>query len=630
MLVASLWSEVEDAVAPVVDAVEAWASALSAIDFVFVVVIVWAIYWIWASVTSTTRLGAVEVAPVEHDAPDLVLTSLLRERLAKGGLTPPPQVPSGAPQANLIAAVESSGHPQAQWMAKALSLVPSPPRPVDYKLAVTVFSAPATAKRNQTFGARYWLQPATTGQAQLETVQGLPSAEAAICRVAAEVVLDMSRNAGHAFPQWSLWTETEAFLTYMKGVYCLRDHHPRDARDAFEAAHAAEPSNLLVRLQLANLSEHAAAGRSQKTQRWGWAPSDRVLVKLARKQAEIARSYLDIGVARSDLVSARYRAGIALGRLAGDCRLLKAEADRRALCEIVGIPVDDDPSPALYELAEDELEAAFLLTARFHVLAHGRRLRHRYEPTGRERLQLRRTIAVARKALAVPQLTPDDETWQTELKVRWWHLGVMRLTAGWNAHYNAGCVFALLHARQLRLEPHQDGVDPIDSDASRALRRRAYEYLGTAIDKAGGELQPGWLAWDDPALRSLRYVNEPEWNVLVRRVSGSSRLEGQPMPQSAQGDPRRRRFQTRCVAGVLAALSLTVLLFDRDELGITLALALPSIIGLLWFLKERRLTAQAGVLDQQSILLRKAEPNPARTPQPAAAVADPGRTSPVS
>lgn len=649
MVTASIWSSFEDAVRDAIGALEDWFSALSPVDFILVVLIVWALYWLWSSLQSMTRLGAVEVADIGHALPDAhkpdvgALTGLLRERLAKGGLTPPPQVPAGSPQANLIAAVESTGDPQAQWVAKALSLLPTPPRPVDYKLTLTLFfEKPDPPAEKGTFGARYWLQPATDGQAQLETVRGQTSPEEAVCRVAADVVLDISRNAPHTFPQWSLWTTTAAFLDYMNGVYDLLAGKTQHARRHFKAAHTAQPSNLLVELQLANLSEHTAAARSQLWRRERRVSSQSRLV-LALEQAKVARNYLDIGVARADLVSARYRAGIAVGRLAGYCAELPDSTSTGPLRRIVGISATDDPTRELYRLAEGELKAAYQLTARFHVLAHERRLRHRYEPTGTERLRLRRTIGVAREALTVTQLrkasgpTADAGARWASLRVRWWHLGVLRLNAGWNAHYNAGCVFALLHERRWAIAEQQReaeggaGPDPIDSYACRDLRRRAYEFLGTAIDTAGDELQPEWLARDDPALRSLRDVDEPEWQLLVRRVTGNAEPSRLPLPQAVLGEPRRRRFQATLVGLGLLVLALAVLLlFDQDPPSVVVAIVL--LAGAVWALiRRRQLTVLARRLDARSVEQRRLALQDAHAAagEPAQ-LAPPGRTSPVS
>jgi hypothetical protein len=129
-----MWSSISNAARDLIDGVENWVSGFSAIDFVLAAAILWAAYWVWATLRAVTRLGPVEVALLDYDGkddekPDVhALTGLMRERLAAGGLLPPPEVPAGSPQTNLIAAVEASGHPQAAWVARALELIPHPPR----------------------------------------------------------------------------------------------------------------------------------------------------------------------------------------------------------------------------------------------------------------------------------------------------------------------------------------------------------------------------------------------------------------------------------------------------------------------------------------------------------------------
>ena len=117
-----------------------------------------------------------------------------------------------------------------------------------------------------------------------------------------------------------------------------------------------------------------------------------------------------------------------------------------------GSPVGD-VAGELYRLADVESKAAYQLTGAFHVLLSEHRLRHRYEPTGAERRGLRRTIAISRHTLAIREIRPEDmprrrrEIQWRRAMIRCVHLGLFQASAGWNAHYNAGCFYALLYNR---------------------------------------------------------------------------------------------------------------------------------------------------------------------------------------
>ena len=461
---ATLWSTLSGAVRDLLDAVEEWVSGLSAIDFVLVVAVVWAAYWIWSALRAATRLGPVEVSLLDNDEsakPDVhALTGRLRERLATGGLLPPPEVPAGSPQTNLIAAVESSGHPQGAWVARALELIPHPPRSPEYKLSGTVLlldsKPPALEPR-----LRYWLQPKHTGRSLLETATGT-SNEDAVCRAAAEIVLDISRDAVHVFPQWAQWTDVDAFRAYADGIEARFAQDKATAKTRFKAATEKQPANLLPQLQLANLLEKAT-GMDDDGTADAWASP--------KKQAKVLRCYLNLGVARSDLVAARYRAGVVAGMLASTCEFApeedlppETELALKEICTTVGLRQDDgedvpprEVATALHDLAAEEMKDAHQLVGRFQVLFDKHRLRHRYEPTGIERRRLRRTIAISRHTLRIRRLRYDNtrevrrEVLRHKLTVRWLHLGLLRASAGWNAHYNAGCFYALLYDRELEI-----------------------------------------------------------------------------------------------------------------------------------------------------------------------------------
>jgi hypothetical protein len=582
----TLWSWLAEIVRDVIDGIEGWVAGFGPIDFILAVAVVWSVFWIWSTLRAMTRLGPVEVSLLEHDAkgnaePDVnALTALLRERLARSGLLPPPEVPAGSPQTNLIAAVESSGHPQAGWIAQALQLLPHPPRSPEYKLSATLLTGTNGGPAGH--GLRYWLRPKHEGHAQLETVKGQTSEAAAVCRAATDIFLEISRDAVHVFPHWAQWDERPALDAYIEGIEARLDDKDRLAGVKFQSSRRQQVANLLPHLQLANLREKSAAETK--------APRAK-----AFRQAHVLRRYLDIGVACSDLVAARYRAGIVAARLANACGAVNhAEAGQIAtlvgLTKVDGSPVDDLPE-ALHELAAREAKDAYRLVGRFHVLLDKRRLRHQYEPTGIERRRLRRTIAISRYALKLRHVGEDDSSearfaiWWRRATLRCLHLGLFRASAGWNAHYNAGCFYSLLYKREFDIL-HETDPEAVDHPDVRTLRRRAYEELNAAIDKSGGELPGDWLTTGDPSLQPLRELGEPEWHLLVRRHTGA-RPEQPQLPGPAWGDPHRRRNEWIGAAAVFVVLAaLVVVAFFKwwtiaAGAGIAAAIAASATTALL-------------------------------------------------
>ena len=230
-----------------------------------------------------TNLGPVDVTTLdfdgkEEDKPKVhALTALLRERLAKTGLLPPPAVPAGSPQTNLIAAIETSGAPQAAWIAKLLEILPQPPRAPEFKLSGALLGAPARQDSNddanadahpaladtkddanadaqaspadpkddanadaqpppadtpaaggevgESCGLAYWLQPKRQGRMQVEKVDRQSTHADAIESAAADIFLSISRDAAHLFPPWSRWQSAECVPHLSQG-----HREPRGAR----------------------------------------------------------------------------------------------------------------------------------------------------------------------------------------------------------------------------------------------------------------------------------------------------------------------------------------------------------------------------------------------------------------
>ena len=105
-------AELNEIVSDGVRAVEQWLSGLSVADWVFLALGVAAVAWIVTGVKAMTRLGPIEIKPLEEESeakqPIKGLTAVMARRLHACGLISPSEVPAGAPQADLISAVEAS------------------------------------------------------------------------------------------------------------------------------------------------------------------------------------------------------------------------------------------------------------------------------------------------------------------------------------------------------------------------------------------------------------------------------------------------------------------------------------------------------------------------------------------
>ena len=448
--------------------IEEWLSSFSIGDWVLVGLAGVAVYWVVASLKTLTSLGPIEVEPLEHDddpPPELkALTSELRERLAQTGLSPPPTVPAGTPQVNLIAAVEASNIPQSAWLAKLLQLLPKPPRPAEYKInGVLTGAEPAPPKpapvwpfvppRPPPCGVRYWIKASREGSALLKTVKACPTHSAAIDQAASEIYLHISTNAIHAFPIWARWHTRVALEKYLEGCALRYDDNGAEAAECFEKADKEEHYNALAKLQLANMLEESAATSPMV-------------------QAEALRRYLAVAADWPELVEARYRASVVASRLAGI--LANDPGGTAAVLLFLGVTpgarivrsLGVAPGPGasrstvevqLRSLATRETVAVLQLLRPWYVLVREHRLRNQFEFKSHERRRLRRTVSITKHGLRLGKLSGKrSPRARAEVRYRtarvWW----IRRKRGWSAaawqtNYNAACYDARLLAHLKRI-----------------------------------------------------------------------------------------------------------------------------------------------------------------------------------
>lgn len=429
------WSR--EGVAWIVNAV----TGLSVVDWVLIALALGALYWVWEALRASTRVGPVEVALLDCDDGNPVkvraLTALLRERLANSGLPPPPAVPAGAPQADLVSAVAASPIPQAAWIASIIELL-RPPGPLQYELSGTLFGNDGQPG----CGISFWLRPSRGGRELLETVGNVCTHEAAVLAAASQIYLHISNEAVHAFPVWTRWHDVDALDKYAAGRQQAIEGELNEALTSLSKAAALEPGNALAQLQLANLCEQIAQAQD------------------LTGQVDALRRYLDIAVQWPWLIQARYRVSVLAGVLA--CSAVSAEdpnvsaAEREAVARRLLMPGVSGESLVswLQKLADRESEAVRQLLDPWYALLRQRRLRYQFEPKGTERRELNRTVNISKHCLRVRQTFDRSGLWvslevrRRELIVHWWRLSALRGGASWQTHYIVACFDALLLERE--------------------------------------------------------------------------------------------------------------------------------------------------------------------------------------
>jgi hypothetical protein len=436
---------------------------LSAAQWVFLLLAGTAIAWVIANVRALTRLGPIDVQTLEHDdsgVPVKALTAIFREALARTGLMPPPAVPAGTPQVNLLAAVEASNISQAAWLAKLIAMVPRP-RPHEYKISGTLQgeepAAPRGTERRRPAGPvdvaaagetvdpcaiSVWVRPAREGRELLATYDNARTHEDAVQRAASQIYLHISNHAVEAFPIWARWRDRDALEAYRKGCKLLDDGKVDAAIANLRTAAKQERFNKLPHLQLANIYEQQA-------------PLQTPELRKAVVQALALRTYLSVLEDFNWIVEAHYRASIVASGLATSAESL-TDVERRLIFAMVPLERVQGPDrlvQALKALAERENRMTLHLLAPFYA-AGKLRVRTQFEPRAHERRRLKHIAVLskhcvhARAALANPGTDIDWGLRLRELAVRWWHLRLGWGSLSWEAYYNGACFYALLHERK--------------------------------------------------------------------------------------------------------------------------------------------------------------------------------------
>ena len=429
----------------VVNHIEAAVNSMAVIDWVLLAIAVGLVLWVWRSLHAITRLGPIEVAALEHDSkesdavPLKALTAQLRQALSRTGLSPPPAVPAGTPQINLIDAIKESPIPQANWIAAIIQLIPRP-EPSEYHISGVLLGV-ESASPPPACGLRFAVVPAGEGRSDLDTVKGFATHSAAVVDATSKMFLHISQDATGAFPIWARWHHKESLEAFVDSWEQREAGATQAAIALLETAKAEEPFNALADLQIANLYEKCEpAGGSE--------------VEL---RAHAVRRYLEVANAFPEVVEARYRLAIVARTLAS--MLGDEGVDAAVIMDILGLEGVDTAAElpgALRELADRESDAVLELLRPWWAFVTGFRLRTQFEPRGHERRVMRRTVRISRHCHALRRLTELNtrrwwirwwiwiDTRRRAVLVHWIHIRFGFGTAGWQAHYNAACFDALL------------------------------------------------------------------------------------------------------------------------------------------------------------------------------------------
>ena len=485
----------------------------------------------WRAVVGRTRLGTIEVEPIQTDSDTklgvVAATAELQRELARSGLQPPGRVPGGSPTAKLAAAVESAPVDQAKWLAGIIALLPIPPRAMSYTVSSTLRK---DGRGSHVCGLTYKVVNSATGRCVLLDTAWHRDAQPAIHAAANAIYRAIGEDAVDAVPTWARWSDARALVRYRKGLDCevqpdqrVERRYAAAARH-FLAASELDPDNMLVRLRYGNCLERLAGCR---------AIGD---IKRITRWIDALNVYAAVRNRHPAIFSARYRMSVVLGLIADSLEAGDPETDAALSVLLYSLDPTSEAGPEgdtaplrdrLRTAARLESRAALLRLGGWWTVVHEHRLRHEFEPRGRERRRLRKALAMSSWCLRVRRHTDaeGDIPWGVaavpRVCWRWWvswrHLRFRWALSGWQAHYNAAAFYAL--------QPEARDFANASAPGHR-IRARAFEHLLYAIGDPKHELGCAYVRDEDLDLRVLREVglNARDTAAVQRDSSVSPRM----------------------------------------------------------------------------------------------------------
>ena len=427
-------------------------------------------------------------------------------------------------------------------------------------------------------GIGFWVRPVREGR---EIQRFLPAEadklEGAATCAADTAYLHIIGEAAHLLPLWARWSSGDAFAAYMAAIETM-DRNKDDISGAqyLDSAASRESTNLLIRLQFANLLERTVSAHEDEAGR------------RALKYARALNAYLRVAKLEPTVVEARYRASVLAAMLAS-C-IVKEGAPYlldvgRALPMIQlpssppgGAPDNGEAAArTLSDLSRSESNAVLQLLRPWYTLLRQGRLRHQLEMAGVDRRRLRNTVRISRHCVwlrerkgQIPWYVAPRVVWRW-LVVRW----IVLRSVGWHGHYNAACFDALLYQRRRERWRAAGQADPASGWLLRFLQRGALSHLSIALHDSKGALAWEWVD-RDPDLSEVRDENDPDWRIVAERYRGNGNDKpGDPWwvgvrrrathlvgemndlrghPDRPWGDPARRHYAWSAAAIVLAVL----------------------------------------------------------------------------
>lgn len=512
---------------------------LSVFDWILIGAAVMLVLWGWVRAAAFARLGTIEIEDVATDDKTMMPIALkaeLQNGLGHRGLLPPSGVPGGTPtKKDLSTAVATSPAPQAAWIGALINVIPFPPTSMSFKLSATVVID--DSNENSKLGLAYRLvSEGPTPSVKLDQARGAtwPSVIDATVK---DVYRSIAEAAPSVYPRWARWASSEALTKFGDGLEaeegigasqgCSDSASQPNRFDTafarFREASDRDPDNMLARLRAANCLERGA-GEVNGAER---------LTKLV----DALEAYISIRLRQPGIFEAGYRSSVLLSsiareletgddavrpRLADVVRRLAEErnsiaatwptrtlrAARLALTERrIADHTAESFVTSLERAAARESRRARRRLAPLWTIAYEGRFRHRFEPTGHARRQLRKALRISKLCIDV-RSAQGRPAWYLFLAQLWWRGAVITFSlggrpygAGWQADYNAACFYALL----LKAWAGRIGTPRI--------RRMAIVHLQQAFGQSGHELQCHYVRDEDPDLEPLR--RDPAFKLVI-------------------------------------------------------------------------------------------------------------------
>jgi hypothetical protein len=559
----------------------------SVADWILIGLALMLLSWGWVRAAAFARLGTIEITDFAADADalaPLAVKAQLQKVLGERGLLPPSGVPSGSPtKSDISNAVAAAPAPQTNWLGALIRVIPLPPASISFHLRATI-TVDDTDQRGP-LGLHYQLVCAGPHQnVTLAAARGT-SWPSTVEDAAKDIYRQIARDAPAIYPRWAWWSSNRALTHFGDGLTAEAQIAPDDLSDGaalregletairhYRAAMQSDPGNMLAALRCANCLERQATECDASLD--------------VEKGLAALDAYVSIRCRHPGIFEAGYRASVLLSNIAQQlspapkswapdsayARLdeivtrlkphagdLPATLPRRAFRRVKkrlgqirdalrpnAFSLDGNPvlANAKHAALHESRRARTRLWGPYTIMFEGR-FRHRFEPTGRERRELRQALRISRICLAARRavlgngegkvaenhytrvLYPVQMIWRARLVLG----GLVSLSSGgWQTEYNVACFYSVLLEALSQHPPviadEASGVskavldvrDAIQKARRHRVTRLAFKHLRRATAGAGPELKCRWVRHDDPDLESLRQFTPKAFELALAPI----------------------------------------------------------------------------------------------------------------